>query len=194
MPSHLVLASSSPRRVDLLRQAGVVPDQIISADIDETPLKKELPRDYVLRLAKEKAQKIYSNNKSFVLAADTVVACGRTILPKAESAAEVQKCLQTLSGKSHMVITAICVISPEGNESVRVVATRVIFKRLTPCEIDMYLKIGEGVGKAGGYAIQGIAGCFVKNINGSYSSIVGLPLYEAINMLTGLGYKYGKKE
>lgn len=192
---QLILASSSPRRKDLLCQVGLAPDKIISADIDEAPLKKELPRDYVLRLAKEKALKIYSsNNNNFVVAADTAVSCGRTILPKAELDVDVQKCLEILSGKSHTVITAICAINPEGRESTRVVSTRVVFKRLLLTEIDMYVKSGEGLGKAGGYAIQGIAGCFVKTINGSYSSIVGLPLYEAVNILTGLGYKYGQNK
>jgi septum formation protein len=195
MPSNLILASSSPRRKDLLHQVGIFPDQIIPADIDETPIKKELPRSYVLRLAKEKAMKVYnSNNKNFVIAADTVVSCGRTILPKAESAFEVKKCLETLSGKAHMVMTAICIVNPEGKESAKLVATRVIFKRLTQYEIGMYVNSGEGVGKAGGYAIQGIAGCFIRNINGSYSSILGLPLYDAVNMLTGLGYKYGQNK
>jgi len=190
---ELILASSSPRRKDLLLQVGIIPDKIISADIDETPLKKELPRDYALRLAQEKALKIHSENKeSFIIAADTVVFCGRTILPKAESADDVRKCLGILSGRAHMVVTAVCVINPEGKKSLKSASARVISKRLLPLEIEMYVKSGDGVGKAGGYAIQGFAGSFVKTINGSYSAIVGLPLYETVNMLRGLGYKHGK--
>jgi len=188
----LILASASPRRKDLLLQIGITPDEIISADIDETPLKKELPSSYALRLAAEKASKVRSSNKiSFIIAADTVVSCGRTILPKAESPEQVKECLQILSGRSHCVITAICVINPEGRESLRYISTKVRFKRLSAQEIDMYVKSSEGLGKAGGYAIQGIAGCFVKNINGSYSNIVGLPLFETMNSLNGLGYKNG---
>jgi septum formation protein len=190
---ELILASSSPRRKDLLLQVGIVPDRIISADIDETPLKKELPRDYALRMAKEKALKIYSANKeSFVISADTVVFCGRTILPKAESAEDVRQCLNILSGRAHTVITAVCVINSTGKQSLKCASARVISKRLLEDEIELYVKSGDGLGKAGGYAIQGFAGCFVKTINGSYSAIVGLPLYEVVNMLTGLGYKHGK--
>lgn len=186
---QLILASASPRRKDLLAQAGIVPDSIISADIDETPLKGELPREYALRVACEKASKIRENNKSsFIISADTVVFCGRTIFPKAENNEQVKTCLQKLSGRSHSVLTAVCVISPEGKESIKLIATKVIFKRLSTEEITNYINSGEGVGKAGGYAIQGLAGCFVKSINGSYSSIVGLPLCETVNMLTGLGY------
>ena len=186
----LILASASIRRKDLLAQVGIVPDEIISADIDETPLKKELPRSYAMRVASEKAHKVYSQNKnSFIIAADTVVSRGRTIFPKAETGLDIKKCLEALSGRSHVVITSICIINPEGRESAKLISTRVLFKRLSAQEIDIYTKSGEGLGKAGGYAIQGLAGCFVKSINGSYSSIVGLPLYETVNALTGLGYR-----
>jgi septum formation protein len=189
---ELILASSSQRRRDLLLQVGITPDKIISADIDETPLKKEMPRNYALRLAKEKALKVYAANMgSFIIAADTVVFCGRTILPKAESEDDVRKCLQKLSGRAHMVVTAVCVINPEGKQSLKYASARVISKRLLPSEIEAYVKSGDGVGKAGGYAIQGFAGSFVKTINGSYSAIVGLPLFETVNMLTGLGYVHG---
>ena len=188
----LILASNSPRRKDLLAQIGIAPDKIIAADIDESPLKKELPRDYALRMAREKAAKIYQDNKyDFVLSADTVVCCGRDILPKAEKDSEVEACLHKLSGRSHQVITSICLIAPDGKESQKSVISRVIFKRLSKAEIDNYIKNGEGIGKAGGYAIQGLAGSFIKNINGSYSSIVGLPLCETSNMLIGMGYKHG---
>ena len=186
---HLILASASPRRKDLLAQVGIAPDAIISADVDETPLKKELPRVYAMRVAQEKARKVHAENKaSFIISADTVVCCGRTILPKAENDAEVKACLEKLSGKSHNVLTAICAINPSGKESLKIVSTKVIFKRFSEQDIAGYIASGEGIGKAGGYAIQGLAGCFIKSINGSYSSIVGLPLFEAVNMLTGLGY------
>ncbi len=189
----LILASASIRRKDLLAQAGIAPDRIISADIDETPLKRELPADYASRLAREKADKVYLDNKTdFIIAADTVVARGRTIFPKAETEKQVQECLSALSGRAHDVITAICIINPEGKISSRTVSTKVTFKRFSQQEIDMYLQSGEGIGKAGGYAIQGLAGCFVKRINGSYSSVVGLPLYETVNSLIGLGYILGQ--
>lgn len=187
---ELILASASPRRLDLLSQVGIKPDKTVSTDIDETPNKNEFPECYATRMALEKAEKIAGKfSGSFVITADTVVSCGRTILPKAENSAEVKKCLEKLSGRSHTVTTSICVINPEGKSSTKVVKTRVIFKRLSSEEIKKYLISEEGIGKAGGYAIQGIAGRFVKSINGSYSSIVGLPLYETINALTGLGFK-----
>lgn len=186
---RLILASASPRRKDLLAQAGISPDLIVSADIDESPLKKELPRVYTMRMAQEKAHKVKQGYESaFIISADTVVSCGRTILPKAENTKQVQECLKILSGRSHTVLTAVCVINPEGKESLKIISTKVSFKRLSTAEIENYLKSNEGIGKAGGYAIQGLAGCFVNNINGSYSSIVGLPLCETVNMLTGLGY------
>jgi septum formation protein len=185
----LILASASPRRKDLLQQIGIVPDLIDPADIDESPLKNELPRQYAERIAEQKASAAALKHTSdFVLGADTVVTTGRRILPKAIDDAEVKKYLKLLSGKQHSVLTAICIISPDGKKSARVVTTKVKFKLLTQNEIDAYIKSGEGIGKAGGYAIQGLAGGFVKAINGSYSSVVGLPLFETKNILTGLGY------
>jgi septum formation protein len=187
--SQLILASASPRRKDLLQQIGIMPDAVDPADIDESPLKKELPRQYAMRIAERKACVVAEKHKgAFVLAADTVVTSGSRILPKAENDAEVKKCLELLSGKQHSVLTAVCIISSEGKKSTRIVTTKVKFKVLTNDEIALYIKSGEGIGKAGGYAIQGLAGGFVKAINGSYSSVVGLPLFEVRNMLTGLGY------
>lgn len=186
---RLILASGSPRRKDLLTQAGISPDLVISADIDESPLKKELPRVYTMRMAQEKARKVrLTNDSDFIISADTVVCCGRTILPKAGDSSQVKQCLKILSGRSHRVLTAVCVINPQGKESLKIISTKVAFKRLSNAEIEHYINSQEGIGKAGGYAIQGLAGCFVNNINGSYSSIVGLPLCETVNMLTGLGY------
>ncbi len=187
--SQLILASASPRRKDLLKQIGITPDLVAPADIDESPLKKELPRQYAMRIAEQKACIVAEKHVgTFVLGADTVVTTGSRILPKASDDAEVEKCLKLLSGKQHSVLTAVCVISPDGKKSTRIVTTKVKFKLLTNDEIALYIKCGEGVGKAGGYAIQGLAGGFVKAINGSYSSVVGLPLFEVKNMLSGLGY------
>jgi septum formation protein len=186
----LVLASESPRRLALLAQAGVVPAQILPAHIDETPLKGEEPRAHAKRLAEAKAAAIsdvLGQNPAVVLAADTVVACGRRILPKATSEKEVRSCLQLLSGRSHRVMTAIAVRAPDGRLRSRLVETRVAFKRLTDEEIVQYLSTGEGVGKAGGYAIQGRAETFVRQINGSYSNVVGLPLLETVGLLKACG-------
>ncbi|MGB8602347.1 MAG: nucleoside triphosphate pyrophosphatase [Rhizomicrobium sp.] len=185
--SKLILASASPRRVALLGQVGLVPDAVIAADLDETPLPLEKPADLALRLAVSKAQAVAArpDGGGFVLAADTVVACGRRILPKAADAAEVKACLALLSGRRHRVITAICLISPDGKVRHRVVTSAVRFRRLSETEIDAYLACGEGVGKAGGYAIQGRAAPFVAAISGSYSAIVGLPLTETVMLLRG---------
>lgn len=190
MVSHkLILASASPRRKELLSQIGISPDIISPSDIDETPKKQERPLQYARRIALGKAEKCaLSNAGHFVLSADTVVACGIRILPKAENNEDVRKCLELLSGRQHNVITAVVVISPMGKISCRDVVTKVTFKKLSAVEINDYISSDEGIGKAGGYAIQGLAGSFVKNINGSYSSVVGLPLYEVKNMLNGLGY------
>jgi len=189
-PQRLVLASASPRRLDLLRQIGFEPDVVEAADVDEAPLKDETPRRLALRLAGAKAMGLAARHAdSYVLAADTVVALGRRILPKAESAEAVRDCLQLLSGRAHRVLTALNVIAPGGRQSRRLVETRVHFKRLTPADLADYLASGEGVGKAGGYAIQGRAGGFVTALQGSYSGVVGLPLYEAANLLAGLGYR-----
>lgn len=192
MGLRLILASASPRRLELLRQAGIVPDQVEPADIDETPSRDELPRPHALRIAVAKAEaaraKLAGQAGWIVLAADTVVACGRRILPKAESSTEVKACLGLLSGRSHVVHTAIAVAVGEGRVRSRIVSTRVKMKRLTREEIDAYAATGEGIGKAGGYAIQGRASAFIPSLNGSYTGVVGLPLAETISLLTGLGF------
>lgn len=186
---RLVLASASPRRMDLLRQVGLTPDVVAAAEIDETPLKTETPRQTALRLAVAKAAKVAAiHSDAYVLAADTIVVVGTRILPKVETLAEGRKCLELLSGRAHRVMTAIAVVAPDGRAVKRLVETRLHFKRLTPAEIEAYLQDGEGIGKAGGYAIQGKAGAFVMSIQGSYPAVVGLPLYETMNLLTGLGF------
>jgi nucleoside triphosphate pyrophosphatase len=183
----LVLASESPRRKALLAQAGIVPDHVRAASIDETPREAEQPRLHAERLAAEKARKV-ADGTALVLAADTVVACGRRILPKAASDDEVRACLALLSGRSHQVITAVALIHADGSLRRRTVLTRVAFRRLDAMEIAAYLKSGEGVGKAGGYALQGRADTFVRTLNGSYSNVVGLPLAETVALLRGAGY------
>ena len=186
----LILASASPRRASLLAQAGIVPQRIIAPDADETPGKAELPRVYALRLACEKARRVaQSETAAFVLAADTVVAAGRRILPKAETPAAIENCLLLLSGRRHQVITAVAMIAPDGKLRLRAVLTRVTFKRLSAGEIAEYIESGEGLGKAGGYAIQGRAEAFVPSINGSYSNVVGLPLHETLSLLHGAGWR-----
>ena len=188
-PPRLVLASASPRRLDLLRQIGVEPDAVEAAEVDESQLKDETPRRLALRLAGEKALRVAAQNVgSHVLAADTVVALGRRVLPKAEDTAQVRACLDLLSGRSHRVLTGLCAVAPDGRRVQRLVESHLHFKRLTSTEIAGYVACGEGVGKAGGYGIQGRAGRFVISLQGSYSSVVGLPLYEASNLLAGLGY------
>jgi nucleoside triphosphate pyrophosphatase len=185
----LILASASPRRLDLLRQIGIEPVEIRAADIDETPVRGELPVPYARRLAKAKAQALVDiSQEAFVLAADTVVACGRTIFPKAESEQVARSCLERLSGRRHRVTTALHVIAPNGEERTRTVTTSVVFKRLHKDEILAYLRSDEWNGKAGGYAVQGRAAIFVRSLNGSYSNVVGLPLFEAWSMLKGLGF------
>lgn len=190
MTNRLILASASPRRRDLLAQIGIVPDEIRPADIDESPLKDEPPRALAERLAREKAAAVAGDD--FVLAADTVVAVGRRILPKAEDEATARACLELLSGRAHRVFTGLSVIAPDGRQSSRVVDSRVQVKRLTEAEIEAYIDSGDWHGKAGGYAIQGPAGAFIPSINGSYSAIVGLPLYETKAMLEGLGWMWAK--
>lgn len=183
-----ILASASPRRLDLLRQVGLVPDEVIAADIDETPAKDEQPRAHAMRLAREKALAVAANRPdAFVLAADTVVACGRRILPKAEDEATARSCLALLAGRSHRVYTGICLVSA-GRVLERVSETRVIFKRLDDGEVEAYVASGEWQGKAGGYAIQGFAGSFVRLLTGSYSGVVGLPLFETASLLRGAGF------
>lgn len=184
----LVLASASPRRRQLLELAGIRPDSVAPADIDETPFKNESPRELADRLAREKARAVHAPGQ-FTLGGDTVVALGRRMLPKAESDEEVADCLRLLSGRAHQVLTGISVIAPDGRQSVRVVTARVVLKRLTDQDVTRYVACRDGIGKAGGYAIQGPAAALIKSINGSYTAIVGLPLYEAVSMLEGLGYR-----
>lgn len=181
--TRLVLASASPRRLALLAQIGVTPDEVIAADVDETPLKKETPRALALRLARAKAEAVAAKD-GVVLAADTVVAVGRRVLAKAETEAEARACLALLSGRTHRVYTAV-VVRRAGAAAPRsrLVETRVAFKLLSPAEVDGYIESGEWRGKAGGYAAQGLAGRFITSIVGSYSSVVGLPLYETANLL-----------
>lgn len=177
--------------MDLLRQIGIVPDLVDAADLDESPQKDETPRRLALRLAEAKAAYVAVRQPgAFVLAADTVVAVGRRVLPKAADEAQVRACLKLLSGRAHRVLTGVAVSAPDGRVASRLVETRVHFKRLSPAETDGYLACGEGVGKAGGYAIQGRAGALVIALQGSYSGVVGLPLYETANLLTGLGYQH----
>ena len=187
---ELVLASASPRRLDLLRQIGIAPAQVDPAEIDETPEKGELPAHYAKRIAAAKLAAVAPRHPGrFVLAADTVVACGRRILPKAEDQNSVRRCLELLSGRRHHVLGAIAIAAPEGKRIERLVDTSVIFKRLSDAEISAYVAGGEGRGKAGGYAVQGRAAVFVRAISGSYSNVVGLSLYDVGAMLIGLGFK-----
>jgi septum formation protein len=190
----LVLASASPRRLALLQQIGFEPDALLPADIDELPQKGESPRSLAVRLADEKAAAASQILKSrpdlvgaYLLAADTVVSVGRRILPKCELLEEAEQCLRLLSGRAHRVHTGICLITGKGATRRKIVETRVRFKRLSSAEIDAYLASREWQGKAGGYAIQGRAGAFVLKLIGSYSSVVGLPLYETMAMLGGEG-------
>lgn len=187
-PKRLVLASASPRRLDLLKQIGIVPDAVDAAELDETALPDETPRRLALRLAVAKALEVAARHPgTFVVAADTVVAVGRRIMPKAADAAEVHDCLKLLSGRAHRVLTGVAVAAPDGRVASRLVESRVHFKRLSQAEVDAYLASGEGVGKAGGYAVQGRAAAMVISLQGSYSGVVGLPLYETSSLLTGLG-------
>ena len=186
----LVLASASPRRRDLLAQVGIVPDAIEPADVDETPLPRELPGPHAARLAQEKAAAVAARYPgACVLGADTVVACGRRILPKPEEADEARRCLLRLSGRGHRVYGGVCIVGPEGVIRRRLVQTMVRFKRLEEAEIERYLASGEWRGKAGGYAIQGQAAAFIRSVNGSYSNVVGLPLFEVSQLLNGLGWR-----
>jgi septum formation protein len=188
-PQRLVLASESPRRLALLRQIGVEPHHVEPAALDESPHPHELPRALATRLAASKADAVAKLHPgSFVLAADTVVGLGRRVLPKVETEAEGRACLELLSGRAHRVMTAVCVVAPDGRRAARLAESRVHLKRLSRNEIADYLASGEGLGKAGGYAIQGRAGAFVTTLQGSYSAVVGLPLYETMNLLQGLGY------
>jgi septum formation protein len=184
----LVLASASPRRLDLLAQIGVVPDTVDPADIDETPRPRETPAALAERLAEAKAACVADRHPgAFILGADTVVACGRRNLPKAETEFEARRCLALLSGRRHRVLGGVCLIAPDGRRARRVVTTVVRFARLNASDIDAYIAAGEWRGKAGGYAVQGCAAAFVASVNGSYSNVVGLPLHETAKLLSGLG-------
>jgi septum formation protein len=190
-----VLASGSPRRLGLINQAGIEPDALRPADIDETPIKGELPRACANRLARLKAEAALSLvsvddelKGAYILAADTVVAVGRRILPKAELLDEASQCLRLLSGRNHRVYTGVCLVTPKESFRQRLVETRVRFRRLSEQDMEAYLASGEWRGKAGGYAAQGLAGTFIVKVVGSYSNIVGLPLYETVSLLTGEGY------
>ena len=186
----LVLASVSPRRLELLRQVGLVPDRIDPADIDEAPRLGEPPPAYALRLAEEKARTVMPRHPgAYILAADTVVACGRRILSKTEDEASARRCLELLSGRRHRVHGGIALASPDGQLSLRRVDSQVAFKRLSECEIAAYLRSGEWRGKAGGYAIQGRAAALIRWVSGSYTNVVGLPVFETAQLLVGRGYR-----
>ena len=184
---RLILASASPRRIELLARIGIVPDEILPAEIDETPLKAERPADYARRIAAGKAKAITAPG-ALVLAADTVVAAGRRILPKAETEAQARTCLKLLSGRRHRVYGGVVLVLPDGRRLDRTVQTAVTFKVLSHEETEYYIASGEWRGKAGGYAIQGRASALIRWIGGSYSNVVGLPLFEVSNMLQGAGF------
>jgi len=191
MTQTLVLASASPRRLELLRQIGLIPDLVEPADIDESARPRELPAEVALRLARAKASAVAARHPgAWVLGADTVVACGRRVLAKPEDTAEARRFLALLSGRRHRVHGGVSIIDPCGRQRARRIATTVSFKRLTVQEIDRYIDSDEWRGKAGAYAIQGLAGAFVTSVNGSYFNIVGLPLYETLSLLRGLGFRH----
>ena len=185
-----MLASASPRRLELLRQVGVAPDCIDPPDIDESPRRGELPLAHAMRLAEEKARTVMPRHPgAFILGADTVVACGRRILPKTEDEASARSCLELLSGRRHRVHGASTLVIPDGGLTSRRVDSLVAFKRLSEIEIRAYLCSGEWRGKAGGYAIQGRAAALIRWVSGSYSNVVGLPLFETVQLLAGRGYR-----
>lgn len=190
-PPSLVLASSSPRRRDLLARIGVVPARVTSPDIDESPLPRELPHAYALRLAEAKARAVDRRPGELVLAGDTTVAVGRRILPPADSHAIQRQLLGLLSGRRHRCISAVCLIDGAGQARIRSVDTVVTFKRLTTEEIEGYIASGEGLGKAGGYAIQGRAEALIRFLSGSHSGVIGLPLFETRALLRAAGYPLG---
>jgi septum formation protein len=192
---RLVLASASPRRLELLQQIGIEPDALLPVDLDETPRKTELPRSLAVRLAEEKANaaaRIALTRPelagAYIIGADTVVSVGRRILPKCEIVAEAAQSLRLLSGRAHRIHTAVCLITPKGRARHKLVETRLRLKRLSAAEIEAYLGSGEWRGKAGGYAIQGLAGAFAQKLIGSYSAVAGLPLYETMSLLAGEGF------
>ena len=191
----LILASASPRRLELLQQIGIEPDALLPVDLDETPRKNELPRTLAARLAEEKtraaaaiAARSEELAEAYIIGADTVVSVGRRILPKCEIVAEAAQSLRLLSGRAHRVHTAVCLITPKGRARHKLVETRLRLKRLSADEIEAYLGSGEWRGKAGGYALQGLAGAFAQKLVGSYSAVVGLPLYETMSLLSGEGF------
>jgi septum formation protein len=189
---RLILASASPRRLDLLARIGIVPDGVVPSDVDETPRKGELPPSYACRMAAEKAAAVAGSEPgSLILAADTVVAAGRRILGKAEDEAEARASLSLLSGRRHRVHSAVTLIGPEGKARHRLSTSIVIFKRFSKEELDAYLASGEWQGKAGGYAIQGKAEALIRQMSGSYSGVMGLPLYETRTLLKSAGYPLG---
>lgn len=190
MPA-LVLASTSPRRLELLARIGVTPARIAAPEIDETPLKGELPRAYVARLAEGKALAVERAADEVVLAGDTTVAVGRRILEKPTDEADLRRMLGLLSGRRHHVWSGVCVLGPDDKPRVRAVDTIVAFKALSAAEIDWYVQSGEGMGKAGGYAIQGRAESFVRFLSGSHSNVVGLPLFETRSLLSAAGVPFG---
>ena len=188
---RIVLASASARRKDLLKQIGINNFKIEPADIDERELSKELPNKYVLRIAKQKAEVVSNNNQQcFVIAADTIVTCGRRILHKAETRSDASNCLNLLSGRRHKVLSAVVINSPNGNQIYRTVTSVVTFKKLDKEELNIYLGTDEWEGKAGGYAIQGLAATYIRALNGSYSNVVGLPLHETYQLLKGMGFSH----
>ncbi len=195
LPARLVLASASPRRLALLDRIGLAPDLLNPTDVDETPLRRESPRRLSIRLAEEKALKAKEapqvkglGGRVYILAADTVVGLGRRILPKAESQQDAKDCLSLLSGRSHWVYSSVCLVAPDGSKTTRCVETKLRFKRLSRDDMESYLKSEEWKGKAGGYAIQGRAEAFVRQLSGSHSAVIGLPLFETVNLLQGARY------
>jgi septum formation protein len=197
LTQRLILASGSPRRLDLLAQAGIKPDRLMPMDLDETPRRAEHPRSLARRLAADKAEAAFQVVRtdpqwagSYILAADTVVAVGRRILGKPEYLEEASSALHLLSGRSHWVYTGVALMTPSSQMRLKVVETKVRFKRLTGQELKFYLASGDWRGKAGGYGIQGFAGTFVQKLVGSYTAVVGLPLYETVGLLVGEGYQF----
>ncbi len=186
----LILASQSPARLGLLQSVDIVPDNVLPADIDETPLPKELPWHYVQRIARAKADKIAAQQPgSFIIAADTIACAGRRVIGKADTREAAEAILKLLSGRRHRVYSGVCVIAPDGRVAQKRICTQVTFKPLTHAELQAYLDSGQWEGKSGCYGIQTRAGGFVESINGSFSNVVGLPLVETLNMLRGLGWQ-----
>lgn len=185
---RLILASTSPRRLELLRQIGISPDGVVDPSVDEAPLKNEIPHALAARLAEAKAHAgALKEKNALILAGDTVVACGRRLLPKCENTDEVKACLTLLSGRRHRVYGGVCVLK-DGKAHTRVAQSVLAFRRLTPQEIDAYARQGEGIGKAGGYALQGFGARFVRFMSGSPSNVIGLPLFETAQLLKATGY------